>query len=264
MKKVVALMLALLLVVSAAACGEKKSDEKDHLARIKESGKLIIAMEGNWSPWTYHDESGALVGFDTEVAAAIAGKLGVEPEYVEGAWEGLFMGLSNGRYDVIVNGVGITEDRKDTYDFSEPYAFNTTVLIIRSDNTAITSMEDLAGKVTANSLGSTYESLAVEAGVDHVETVDTLEETLNMVLNGRVDATLNAKGSFEDYMKAHPDAPLMIAEEVDVEYIGIPVVKGEDNATLVEAINKAIEELRADGTLAEISIKYFGFDITQP
>ena len=87
MKKVLALLMALLLVVCAASCGEKKADEKDHLERIKESGKLIIAMEGNWSPGTYHDESGALVGFDTEVAAAIAEKLGVTPEYVEGAWE---------------------------------------------------------------------------------------------------------------------------------------------------------------------------------
>ncbi|MBQ1466173.1 MAG: transporter substrate-binding domain-containing protein [Eubacteriaceae bacterium] len=263
MKKVLALLMALLLVVCAASCGEKKADEKDHLERIKESGKLIIAMEGNWSPWTYHDESGALVGFDTEVAAAIAEKLGVTPEYVEGAWEGLFMGLSNGRYDVIVNGVGITDERKDTYDFSIPYAFNTTVLIVKSDNTEITTLADLKDKVTANSLGSTYEAIAVEAGVDHVETVDTLEETLNLVLNGRVDATLNAKGSFQDYMKAHPDAPLVIVEEVEIEYIGIPVVKGEDNATLIDAINKAIEELRADGTLTEISVKYFGFDITQ-
>ncbi|MBQ1289078.1 MAG: transporter substrate-binding domain-containing protein, partial [Erysipelotrichaceae bacterium] len=264
---------ALLLVVSLAACTSNAPSnnntpdntaaaEKDHLDRIQEAGKLVVAMEGNWSPWTFHDESDKLVGYDVEVAAAIAEKLGVEIEYIEGAWEGLFMGLSNGRYDLVVNGVGITESRKETYDFSEPYAYNTTVLIARKDNEEIKSLADLEGKVTANSLGSTFESIAIEAGVDHVETVDTLEETLNLVLNGRVDATLNAKGSFDDYMRAHPDDPLYIVEEVKIEYVGIPVVKGEDNARLLEAINEVIAAKKADGSLAELSNKYFGFDMS--
>lgn len=273
MKKLLSALLALLLVVSLAACTSNTPSnnnapentaaaEKDHLARIQEAGKLVVAMEGNWSPWTYHDETDKLVGYDVEVAAAIAEKLGVEIEYIEGAWEGLFMGLSNGRYDLVVNGVGITETRKETYDFSEPYAYNTTVLIARKDNEEIKSLADLEGKVTANSLGSTFESIAIEAGVDHVETVDTLEETLNLVLNGRVDATLNAKGSFDDYMRAHPDDPLYIVEEVKIEYVGIPVVKGEDNARLLEAINEVIAAKKADGSLAELSNKYFGFDMS--
>ena len=273
MKKLLSALLALLLVASLAACRSgtpsnnnapenTEAAEKDHLARIQEAGKLVVAMEGNWSPWTFHDESDKLVGYDVEVAAAIAEKLGVEVEYIEGAWGGLFMGLSNGRYDLVVNGVGITESRKETYDFSEPYAYNTTVLIARTDNEEIKSLADLEGKVTANSLGSTFESIAIDAGVDHVETVDTLEETLNLVLNGRVDATLNAKGSFDDYMRAHPEDPLYIVEEVKIEYVGIPVVKGEDNARLLEVINEVINAKKADGSLAELSNKYFGFDMS--
>ena len=274
MKKLLSALLALLLVVSLAACTSNTPSnnnapentaaaEKDHLARIQEAGKLVVAMEGNWSPWTYHDETtDVLSGFDVELAAAIAEKIGVEIEYIEGPWDGLFMGLSNGRYDLVVNGVGITETRKETYDFSEPYVYNTTVLIARKDNEEIKSLADLEGKVTANSLGSTFESIAIDAGVDHVETVDSLEETLNMVLNGRVDATLNAKGSFDDYMRAHPDAPLYVVEEVSVERVGIPFVKGEDNATLLALVNEVIAEKRADGSLGELSVKHFGFDMS--
>ena len=268
MKKLLPLLLALLMVVSFTGCSSNAPNNadaanKDHLARIQEAGKLVVAMEGNWSPWTYHDENtNELVGFDVELAAAIAEKIGVDIEYVEGPWDGLFMGLSNGRYDLVVNGVGITESRKETYDFSNPYVYNTTVLITRTDNEEIKTLSDLQGKVTANSLGSTFESIAIEAGVDHVETVDSLEETLNLVINGRVDATLNAKGSFDDYMRAHPDDPLQVVEEVSIERVGIPFVKGEDNATLLALVNEVIAEKQADGSLAELSTKYFGFDMS--
>lgn len=127
----------------------------DLLAQIKERGRIIVAMEGTWAPWTYHDENDDLVGYDVEVAQNIAEKLGVEVEFVEGAWDGLLAGLDAGRYDIMVNGVGVTDERAEKYNFSTPYAYNKTAVIVRGDYDEISSMEDLNGKKTANTISST-------------------------------------------------------------------------------------------------------------
>ena len=220
-------------------------------------------MEGQWAPWTYHDESGELVGYDTEVGKAIAQKLGVEAEFVEGEWDGLFTGLDGGRYDVIINGVEITEERTQKYDFATPYGYIKTALVVAEGNNDIKGFDDLAGKKTSNSLGSTYADMAAEKGAE-VQNVDTLSETIDMVTSGRVDATLNAEVSFYDYLGEHPDAPISIVALTDeASEVAVPLVKGADNATLKAAIDKAIEELSADGTLSELSNKYFGSDISQ-
>ena len=266
MKKwIVGLLMAFTLANSAfvlTGCGSDTAAGKDHLARINDSKKIVIAMEGHWAPWTYHDESGELVGYDTEVGKAIADKLGVEAEFVEGEWDGLFAGLDGGRYDAIINGVEVTEQREEKYDFTTPYAYIKTALVVADSNNDITTFEDLAGKKTSNSLGSTYADLAEEYGAT-VENVDTLSETIDMVLSGRVDATLNAEDSFYDYLKEHPDAPIkIVALTEESSHVSIPLVKGEDNASLKAEIDKAIAELSADGTLTELSNKYFGSDIS--
>ena len=156
-------------------------------------------MEGTWAPWTYHDESGALVGYDVEVAQHIAEKLGVEAAFVEGEWDGLLAGLNAGRYDVMVNGVEIDGDRREKYDFSDPYAYNRTAVIVRSDDNSIQSMEDLSGKTTANTLNSTYAALAKRYGAE-VTGVDDFVQTIELLNSGRIDATLNADVSYYDYM----------------------------------------------------------------
>jgi len=265
MKKITATVLTLILALSLAlsGCGkDKNASAGDHLARIKAAKTITIAMEGTWAPWTYHDESDKLVGFDTEVGQKIAEKLGVTATFVEGEWDGLFAGLETGRYDLIINGVDITSERQEKYDFTTPYAYNHTVLIVNGDNDEITSFEDLKGKTTCNSINSTYMTLAESYGAT-CQGVDSLEETLMMVLAGRVDATLNGEDSFYDYMSVHPEANLkVVAVTEDPTEVAIPVQKGEDSKTLVEAINKAIDELRAEGVLTELSNKYFGRDIT--
>ena len=136
----------------------------DLLAQIKERGSIIVAMEGTWAPWTYHDEDDNLVGYDVEVAQNIAEKLGVEVEFIEGAWDGLLAGLDAGRYDIMVNGVGVTEERAEKYNFSTPYAYNKTAVIVRGDYDEISSMEDLKGKKTANTISSTYAAQAEAYG----------------------------------------------------------------------------------------------------
>ena len=234
----------------------------DQLAAIQASGKLIVALEGAWQPWSYHDESDTLVGYDVEVSRAIAEKLGVEPEYVESDWDSLFAGLDAGRFDMVCNGVEVTDERALTYDITTPYGYIHTALAVRKDNDEIKTFEDLKGKTTANSLASTYMELAESYGAT-VQGIDTLEETIQLLAAGRIDATLNADVSFYDYLNVHPDADFkIVAQTEDASHVAIPLRKGDNSATLLEAVNNAIDELRADGTLKELSEKYFGQDIS--
>ena len=262
MKRVFALFGALAMVLSLTACGSG-SGSGDLLAQIQKKGTMTVAMEGDWAPWTYHDDTEALVGYDVDVAKAIGEKLGVEVEFVEGEWDGLLSGMEAGRYDMVINGVDVTPERSETYDFSEPYAYIRTALVVRSDNEDIHGFEDLKGRTTANSIGSTYMELAEQYGAT-VSGVDTLDETIQTVLQGRVDATLNADQSFFDYLREHPDAEIkIVAETEEANPIAIPMRKGQETAALKAAVDQAILDLKADGTLSALSEKYFGADISK-
>ncbi len=274
-RKVIALFMAAAVLgsVGLTGCssqgGGQSSQENsstgsgDLLAQIQERGEIVIAMEGTWAPWTYHDESGTLVGFDVEVGQQIAQALGVEATFVEGEWDGLLAGLDAGRYDIMINGVDITEERSDAYDFSDPYAYNRTAVIVSGDNTDITSMEDLEGKHTANTISSTYAEVAEGYGAE-VTGVDDLNQTFELLLSGRIDATLNAEVTYYDYMEAHPDANIKIAcLNPEATQVAIPFRKGEETASLREAVNQALADMRESGALSELSEKYFGTDITQ-
>ena len=244
---------------------DRLSEEKgsDLLAAIQAKGEIVVAMEGTWAPWTYHDETGELVGYDVEVAQAVAEELGVKVSFAESGWDSLLAGLESGRYDIIVNGVEIDETRQEKFDFSLPYAYNRTAVIVRGDNEEIQSMEDLEGKRTANTISSTYAAVAQKYGAE-VTGVDDLNQTFELLTSGRIDATLNADVSYHDYMRAHPEADIKIAcLDPDPTQVAIPMRKGEESAALREAIDKALTQLSEDGTLTELSTKYFGVDISQ-
>ncbi len=238
-------------------------DGRDQLTRIQDAGEITIAMEGTWAPWTYHNENDELVGYDVEVGQKIAEKLGVEPVFVEGEWDGLLAGLDAGRYDIMINGVEYTDERAEKYDFSMPYGYIHTAIIVRGDNTDINSFEDLDGKSTANTISSTYAQLAESYGATATG-VDDLNQTIELLQQGRIDATLNAEVTFYDYMNVHPEADLKIAALTEeASHVVIPLRKSEDSDTLRAAVNQALDELRAEGVLSELSVKYFGIDITE-
>lgn len=259
MKKTLSFLMTAVLALTCTAtsgCGKKESV----LDQIKERGYLIIGTEGNWSPWTYHDEkTNELTGFDVEVGKAIAAELGVEARFEEAAWESLLAGVDSGRFDIICNGVGYTEDRALSYEFSEPYVYTRKVLIVTSDNDTIKSFDDLKGKTTANSSGSTYAAYAEELGAK-VEYIDTFGETITLLKQGRIDATINSEVSYLDYMTQHPEEQIKIVDQSEGEAVCYPVKK--DETELCEAVNKALENLRSSGKLAELSVQFFGGDIT--
>ena len=234
------------------------------LKQVLDKGTLVAGMEGNWAPWSYHDlDTNEVIGYDADTARAIGEKLGVEVQIVEAPWESLFAGLDDGRYDIVINGVEVTDERSEKYDFSEPYAYIHTALVVRKDNEEIKSFDDLKGKKTVNSIGSTYMELAESYGASAAG-VSTLNDTIQNVIDGRADATLNADVSIYDYLNQQPDANIkIVATTEDASHVAIPIRKGDETASFEKAFNAAIEELNADGTLAELSEKYFGSDVTK-
>ncbi len=228
---------------------------------IKAAGVLRIGTEGTYAPFTFHDASGALVGFDVEIGRAIAEHIGVEAQFVEGPWDGLIAGIDANRYDVVINQVGINEERQAKYDFSEPYIASKAALIVAEANTDITSFEDLAGKKSAQTLTSNFGKLAEEYGAELVGT-EGFDQSIALVIQGRADATINDSLSFFDFKTQQPDAPVkVVATAEDADYSGVILAKGKPE--LLAAINEALEAIKADGTYAEISQKYFGEDVSQ-
>jgi cystine transport system substrate-binding protein len=232
-----------------------------NLDEVKKANTLKIGTEGTYAPFTYHDASGKLVGFDVEIGEAIAKKIGVKLEFVEGKWDGLIAGLDAKRYDAVINQVGITEARKKKYDFSEPYIASKAVLIVKQNNDAIKSFADLKGKKSAQSLTSNFGKIAEANGAELVGT-DGFDQSIQLVLTGRADATINDSLSFLDFKKHKPDAPVkVVATEANADFSGIIIRKGEPE--LLEAINKALADIKADGTYDAISKKYFGEDVSK-
>jgi cystine transport system substrate-binding protein len=233
----------------------------ENLASIKSGGVLKIGTEGTYAPFTFHDASGKLVGFDVEIGQAVAAKLGVKADFVEGKWDGLIAGLDAKRYDAVINQVGITEARKQKYDFSDAYIASKAVLIVRQDNADIKGFADLKGKKSAQSLSSNFGKIAEQAGAELVGT-DGFDQSIQLVLTRRADATINDSLSFLDFKKQKPDAPVKIAaEQENADYSGIIIRKNEPE--LLSAINKALADIKADGTYEKIAKTYFGQDVSK-
>jgi cystine transport system substrate-binding protein len=232
------------------------------LSDVKSKGEIVIATEGTYKPFSFHAEgAGDLTGYDVEIARAVAEKLGVKANFQETQFDGIFAGLDAKRFDTIANQISINAERKAKYDFSKPYTISTGVIVTKADNNSINSFESLKGKTTAQSLTSNFYKLAVDAGAN-VQSVEGWAQGVSLVREGRVDAIVNDKLTYLDYAKANPDAGLKIAAETtDKSESAFVFRKG--STELTSAVDKALDELRADGTLTKISEKYFGTDVTK-
>ncbi len=261
-KRIIGLALSLILALGAfAGCSNSKNDNQ--LEAIKEAGKIVVGIEGTYPPFTYHDpKTDELVGIDVELAKAIGEKLGVEVEFVEAAWESLLSGVDSGRLDTVINNVGVSDERKEKYDFSDAYLYIPKQVVVKGDNEEIKGVEDLDGKKVATSATNAFNPWFESKGAT-VVAVDTSDEAASLLLSGRADFVNFDPLILKSYLDEHPDADLKVAFAIPDTYeaTAIPVRKGETE--LLDEINRALRELSEDGTLAQISEKYVDGDYTQ-
>lgn len=254
------LAVTALLATALAACGGGSPEGSSDLQQAKDAGVLKVGTEGTYSPFSFHDpKSNQLVGYDVEVIAAVADRLGVKVEYVETPWDAIFAGLTSDRFDVVANQVTKNEERAGLYGLSDTYTVSEGVVATRADDSSVSALTDIKGKKSAQSLTSNWATVAKEAGAD-VVSVEGFTQAVTLLKQQRVDVTVNDSLAVLDYQKSTGDSSIKIAARTgDVSEQVIATRKGSD---LVAAINQALAELRADGTLAKISQKYFDSDVS--
>ncbi|WII95882.1 amino acid ABC transporter substrate-binding protein [Moraxella haemolytica] len=240
-----------------------RADETDLYKRIVNGGVLVVGTEGTYPPFTYHDETGKLTGYDVEVVRAIADKLGMKVEFKETQWDGMLSGLDAGRFDVVANQVSLTTpERQAKYNKSEPYSWSNAVLVAPK-NIHFGSWEEIKGKKSAQSLTSNYSEMAQKYGAQIVA-VDGLAQAVELVKTGRADMTINDHLAVLDYLKTKSDSDLEIKLSADdSEKRGAGVIFRKDETASVEKFNEATKALQADGTLTKLSNEFFGADISQ-
>ncbi|WP_312111821.1 amino acid ABC transporter substrate-binding protein [Brevibacillus reuszeri] len=278
MKKLLLSVLVSGLFVALAGCGAAptqqsqpsnnsstpaKEEKKDQslLDKVKADGKILIGTEGTYAPFTFHDQSGKLTGYDIDVVTEVAKRIGVEPVFQETQWDAMFAGLDSKRFDVVANQVGIRADRQEKYDFSNPYTVSTAVLVAHKDNTTVKGFEDIKGLKAGQTLTSNLTDIAKKNGAEIVA-VEGFNQAIDLLVSKRVDITINDGLSLLDFLKQKPDTPIkVIAKDPNVSKNGFLFRKGSTD--LVDAFNKALDEMEKDGTSAKISEKWFGADVSK-
>jgi len=253
-------------VLALSACGSSDGSSDPSAAggvseSVQEDGVLRVGTEGTYSPFSFHDPAtNELTGYDVDVITAVADELGLEVEFAEVPWDAIFAGLEAGRYDVVANQVSITPERLETYDFSTPYTVSTGAIVTRADDSSVTSLEDVSGKTTAQSATSNWAEIATGAGA-RVEAVEGFTQAITLLQQGRVDLTINDDLAVLNYLETTGDTTVKIAGETD-DQTQQAFAFTRDSA-LVDDVDQALTDLRADGRLAEISQEWFGADVTQ-
>jgi L-cystine transport system substrate-binding protein len=248
--RIIAVAAALLAALSVAGCGSGSGTDT-----------LRVGTEGTYSPFSFQGTDGNLTGYDVDVARAVGAKLGKKVEFVQTPWDAIFAGLAAKRFDLVANQVTINDERKAKYDMSDPYTVSEGVIVTRADNTDITSLANLKGKTTAQSATSNWATVAKGAGAN-VEAVEGFVQAVQLLKDGRVDATVNDTLAVAEYQKVRGDNAVKVAGTTgDTSRQGFAARK---DSGLIADVNKALGELRADGTLKTISAKYFGSDVSGP
>ena len=259
MKNKPAARIVAVLLTSAALAAHAA----DLLDDVKARGTLRIGMEGTYPPFNYKNDKGELDGFDVDIAKALAAKLAVRPEFTTTEWSGILAGLQAGKYDVIVNQVAATDKRRETFDFSAPYVVASAQLIVRANDTrALATPADLKGKKIGVGQGSNYADLARGIAGAEVRTYPGAPEYLQDLAINRIDVALN-DSLLIPYLAGKTKLPIKAGAPIGpTESNAIPFRKG--NPKFQAAIDKALADLKADGTFQKISTKWFERDVSKP
>jgi polar amino acid transport system substrate-binding protein len=264
LKKIALLALVTLIIAGGVYAGPKPQAGGGGLT-LKD-GVLTVGMEIGYPPMEYFDTDGKTpIGFDVELAKALAAKLGLKFEYVDTAWDGIFAGVDTGKYDCIISSVTYTEERAAQFDFTKPYVANSQLLVVRKDaRVKPKSLEQVQGLRLTYQAETTSDALATDwitksgAKVEVFE-YDKVMNCFDELTLNRVDVILVDSVVAAEYL-SRPNNPFEITAEVsNDEVLAICLKKG--NTALTEALNKALDELYADGTLKRISQDVFGTDV---
>lgn len=279
MKKLTALLLGTAMVLSLAACGgsasssESSSEAASSEAASSEAataeaasgelttvtpGKLTMSTNAAFPPYEMTADDGSFEGIDVEIAEAIADKLGLELQIDDMDFDAALLAAQTGKSDMVMAGVTVTDERQTVMDFSDTYANGIQVVIVPEDSD-ITSIDDMTGKMIGVQRGTTgdlYCSDTVENGGFGEENVTPYDNGLTAVqalMNGQVDCVVIDNAPAQEFVKANPGLKILDTEYANEEY-AIGVAKG--NTQLLDAINGALAELKADGTVQSIVDKY--------
>lgn len=223
---------------------------------VKARGKIIIGTDATYPPMEFHDEKGEIVGFDIDLGRAIAKELGVEAEFIDTAWDGIFPALDAKKFDIIMSSTSITEERLKSKAMSDPYYVTSQAIAVKKGNQSIKGPEDLVGKVVAVQIGTTGDLAVSEIKGVEVKRFDTIDKAYMEVMNGRADAVVNDLSEVSYRMKILPDMEIVATFREGEEKYGVTLRK--DDAELLEAINQALKKLKDSGEYDEIYKKWFG------
>mgnify|MGYP001483375570 CR=1 FL=1 len=244
------------LAVSLAAAGAIGVAAGAHADTLK------VGMSGGYFPFTFVEQD-TLKGFEVDVMEAVAEEMGTEVEFVTANFSGLFGMLESGRIDTIANQITITEEREQKYLFTSPYVYDGAQVVTKESNDEVSGVEDLAGKTVAVNLGSNYEQLLRELPYADEIDIRTYESNIEQdTALGRVDAFVMDRVSATQVIKEKP-LPLALAGKPFSEIRNALPFRQDDQA-LRDEVDQALDTLREDGTLSEISERWFDADITTP
>ncbi|GIP31986.1 amino acid ABC transporter substrate-binding protein [Paenibacillus sp. J2TS4] len=258
------LISVLLLGLITTACSGSNSNNTGNSGKSEGEKVLRVGATGQSYPNSYK-EGDKLVGFDVEVIETIAAKLGYTVKWTNSDFSGLLGQLETGKIDTIANAVAVTSERKEKYAFTDAYSYAGITIVTHKDNENIQTLDDLKGKTVSGVLGSqnvkNLQKFDANGEID-VRTYENRDGAQNDVLNKRVDGYVNAKASLLAEIKKNNLPLKFVGEPFHYEDIGFPFTKKDENTALIEQINAEIQKLREDGTLKELSVKYYGEDIT--
>ncbi|HHV71577.1 MAG TPA: amino acid ABC transporter substrate-binding protein [Clostridia bacterium] len=265
------LILTMTLSMILTGCGGEKQQAQQNeqtgdgsLQRVKDAGKLVAGLDDAFPPMGYRNDKNELVGFDIDFGNELAKRLGVEMEWQPTDWNGVILSLQSKKFDIILSGMSITEERKQAVNFSTPYIATDQVVVVKSSNDEIKTVEDLKGKIIGTQLGSTGEKSAKtipDLDEKNLKLYSAYTEAFTDLAIGRLDAMVVDELTARHYMTQKPGEFKVTDISLSYEPMGIAVRK--EDKELLDAINQAIDDMRADGTLGKISEKWFGEDITK-
>lgn len=231
----------------------------DTLDVIKERGVIVAGLDDSFAPMGFRDENNNLVGFDIDMGEEIAKRMGVKIEWQPTDWDGVISALQTKRFDVIISGMTITEERAQQVNFTEPYVVAGVVALVRAGNDTIKTAEDLAGRVVGIQGGSSGEEVVKELeGLKDVKRYKQFPECLSDLEIGRLDAAIVDVTVAAHFLALRPGV-FEIATPLNEELFAIAT--RQEDTKLLDELNRIISEMKADGTLEEISMKWFGENV---